>query len=153
MTSRVNSSLLLAGALAVGQSAAGGITSAGDVEFKPVLTCNATSIDPTHPSMVAKIALVKETDWDGSIRWGDKHLTLVTYDRNDQVIRYVPAQEIDVRQGFPTKIDLYRYRPGSAGNEILGSFEFKQGSMQQKAYVRSYKPAELEELILNDCRS
>ena len=132
---------------------AGGMSSAGEVTFKPIIRCSVESIDPTFPTVTDHVDIAKETDWDGNIDWKNPSLTLVAYGVFGEVLRYHPLDE-NVVMSYPTAlpaaINVFRYRPGSEGNANLGRVVFDGPVGPSSGRILS-NSEELEELLLKDC--
>ena len=134
-------------------ASAGGMSSAGELTFKPIIRCSVESIDPTFPTLTDHVDIVKETDWDGNIDWNNPSLTLVTYGALGEVLRYHPLAEnvvMNYPTALPAAIKVLRYRPGSEGNANLGSIVFDSPAGPSTGHILS-SSAELEELLLNEC--
>jgi hypothetical protein len=127
---------------------AGGIVSAGEVTLKALVTCQATSIDVTHPSPVKFLSLSKETDYGGNISWENPTLTLQLMDRSGFVLRYLVLEEGSLSNLRDFRIDVLRYRPGSQNNSQLGVIVVRGNS----GHLRPNGSLEFEELLLKNCR-
>jgi hypothetical protein len=132
---------------------AGGMSSAGEVTFKPIIRCSVDSIDPTFPTVTDHVDIVKETDWDDNIDWNNPSLTLVTYNVLGEVLRYHPLDEnvvLNYPTALPAAITVLKYRAGSQGNVNLGQVVFNGPVGPSTGRILS-NSGELEELLLKGC--
>ncbi len=130
------------------QSMAGGAIGGGEVTFAPLVSCRAESIDPTFPNLVARLAVVAETDFDGGVLL-DQPVKVITYDVNSDVIQYL--QTVVMPAVFSgASLSIYQWSqvlPGES-NPHLGELAIHG---ETGLLTKSSELAHFGELSLSEC--
>jgi len=138
---------LFSGALAF---ARGGMIGGGDVDFKPLMTCDAQGIDPTFPGS-SYLQVVKEVDYNGQFL-PDATLRIVSLnDKLDPVSFYVSHEsELLLSPDNSLSLVLWQYDVGSPDNKKIGAFTWDESS-NTGSLSSTEQTNEVEELQLSNC--
>lgn len=128
--------------------AGGGIIGGGDTNYKALLTCESSGIDPTYPSS-PYVWIVKEIDFDGQFI-PSSTLRIVTLDDKLNPNQFYVTHDTDLlfSQDNTLSLTMWRYDGGSEGNSEIGSFKWDATSGSGMTFSAS---AEVEELQLANC--
>ncbi len=127
---------------------AGGMIGGGEVTFKSLVICDASSIDPTHESS-PYVWVVKEVDYNGNFIH-DATLRVVTVDENLAPVQFYVTHAKDIVQdpSLNWLLSIWNYDIGSAGNQQIGEFEWN--SVSNSGSLKSFD-SYVEELLLSNC--
>ncbi len=136
------------------KSFAGGMSSAGEVTFKPIIICDVEAFDPTFPAETVRAEFTKETGYDGDILWELQSFTMITYNQDNEIIRYYPLQEdasFEYLERFPESVEIFQYRPGTEDNTTLGIVTFDDTESHQTDGQVISESNEMESFLLKSC--
>jgi hypothetical protein len=130
--------------------AGGGMIGGGEVEYKPLLVCDAVGIDPTFPSS-KYVWVAKEVDFDGRFI-PDSTLRVITFNAALEPVRYYVSHEVELLESpdRSRSLSLWRYDIGSQGNQEIGGFNWDETSQTGSLSASGWN-SEVEELQLSNC--
>ncbi len=145
---KILSGIILTLAVSSFAHARGGMIGGGDVDFKPLMICDAAGIDPTHDSS-RFVWVTKEVDYNGQFL-PNTTLRVVTLDRRMNPVRYyvTHSEGFNSNQNF-LSLNIWQYDIGSNGNRRIGSFVWSK--QKNIGYLKPILSSDVEELQLTNC--